>query len=137
MLTYGFAKKILIKKNWRQKRDFCCFFYDVKNGHFCSCPNSNADILQKSRIFCVYWVSKFEVLSSELWKLIVKAMFARLRKLQFFKAVESCTSGYGRFRCQRVNGKTLSCMFSALFHFVLSRNNKQNIAIKTLCYFFV
>ena len=53
--------------------------------------------------FCVYWVSKFEVLSSELWKLIVKAMFARLRKLQFFKAVESCTGGYGRFRCQRVN----------------------------------
>ena len=30
-------------------------------------------------------------------------MFARLRKLQFFKAVESCTGGYGRFRCQRVN----------------------------------
>ena len=29
-------------------------------------------------------------------------MFARLRKLQFFKAVESCTGGYGRFRCQRV-----------------------------------
>ena len=27
----------------------------------------------------------------------------RLRKLQFFKAVESCTGGYGRFRCQRVN----------------------------------
>ena len=58
--------------------------------------------------FCVYWVSKFEVLSSELSKLIVKAMFARLRKLQFFKAVESCTGGYGRFRCQRVKGKNNS-----------------------------
>ena len=33
-------------------------------------------------------------------------MFARLRKLQFFKAVESCTGGYGRFRCQRVNINT-------------------------------
>ena len=31
-------------------------------------------------------------------------MFARLRKLQFFKAVrvEPCTGGYGRFKCQRV-----------------------------------
>ena len=29
-------------------------------------------------------------------------MFARLRKLQFFKAVESCTGGYRRFSCQRV-----------------------------------
>ena len=27
------------------------FFYDIKNSHFCSCPNSNADILQKSLIF--------------------------------------------------------------------------------------
>ena len=35
-------------------------------------------------------------------------MFALLRKLQFFKAVESCTGGYGRFRCQRVKFKFLS-----------------------------
>ena len=36
-------------------------------------------------------------------------MFARLRKLQFFKAVESCTGGYGRFRCQRVKCVILNC----------------------------
>ena len=34
-------------------------------------------------------------------------MFARLRKLPFFKAVESCTGGYGRFRCQRVKESSL------------------------------
>ena len=46
MLTFGFATVILIKK-LKAKTSFSMFFYDVKNGHFCSCPNSNADILQK------------------------------------------------------------------------------------------
>ena len=35
-------------------------------------------------------------------QLIVKAMLAQLRKLQFFKAVESCTGGLGHLRCQLV-----------------------------------
>ena len=39
------------KKKLKVKKWFFLFFYDVKNGHFCSCPNSNADILQKSLIF--------------------------------------------------------------------------------------
>ena len=39
------------KKKLKAKTGFLLFFYDVKNGHFCSCPNSNADILQKSLIF--------------------------------------------------------------------------------------
>ena len=57
-------------------------------------------IFCKSRwYFCVYWVSQFERLSSEWSQLIVKAMFAWLRKLQFFKAVESWTGAYGRIGC--------------------------------------
>ena len=32
-----------------------------------------------------------------------KAMFVRLRKLQFFKAVESCTGGYGHLRAVQVS----------------------------------
>ena len=31
----------------KTKTCFCLFFNDVKNGHFCSGPNSNADTLQK------------------------------------------------------------------------------------------
>ena len=50
MLTFGFARMILIKK-LKAKMWFLLFFYDVKNGHFCSCPNSNTNILQKSLIF--------------------------------------------------------------------------------------
>ena len=38
--------------------NFLLFFYDVKNGHFCSCPSSNADILRKSLIFlCLLGIS--------------------------------------------------------------------------------
>ena len=35
-------------------------------------------------LFCVYWVSQLEELSSQCSQLIDMAMFARLRKLQFF-----------------------------------------------------
>ena len=41
----------LKKKKLKAKTRFLLFFYDVKNSHFCSCPNSNADILQKLLIF--------------------------------------------------------------------------------------
>ena len=91
------------KKYWRQKRDFCCFSMTLNTVIFVLVQIQTLIFCKNRWYFCVYWVSKFEVLSSELWKLIVKAMFAWLRKLQFFKAVESCTGGYGRFRCQRVN----------------------------------
>ena len=33
---------------------FLLIFYDVKNSHFSSCPNSNTDILQKSLIFFAF-----------------------------------------------------------------------------------
>ena len=112
MLTYGFAKKIWIKKNWRQKRDFCCFSMTLKMVIFVLVQIQTLIFCKNHGYFCVYWVSKFEVLSSELWKLIVKAMFARLRKLQFFKAVESCTGGYGRFRCQRVKWNLFGSTFA-------------------------
>ena len=50
-VDFGFAM-ISIKKTGGKNVIFV-FFYDVKNGHFCSCPNSNADILQKSLIFFI------------------------------------------------------------------------------------
>ena len=43
-----------------------------------------------------------------------------MRTLQFFKAVESCTGGYGRFRCQWVNKLDFSfSLFLSLIFFVL------------------
>ena len=36
---------------WVCNDDFSKKKTEGKNGHFCSCPNSNADILQKSLIF--------------------------------------------------------------------------------------
>ena len=90
---------ISIKKNSRQKRDFCCFSMTLKTVIFVF-VQIQALIFCKNRwYFCVYWVSQFERLSSEWSQLIVKAMFAWLRKLQFFKAVESCTGAYGRIGC--------------------------------------
>ena len=75
MLTFGFATLISIKKT-EGKNVIFVVFQNVKTGHFCSCPNSNADILQKSLTFCVYRVSQFEGFSSEWSQPIVKAMFA-------------------------------------------------------------
>ena len=135
MLTYGFAKKILIKKNWRQKRDFCCFSMTLKTVIFVLVQIQTLIFCKNRGYFCVYWVSKFEVLSSELWKLIVKAMFARLRKLQFFKAVESCTGGYGRFRCQRVKQKIY---FSYCWQFwFLNHSNKKPWRLATYHHYFI
>ena len=91
-----------LKKNWRQKRDFCCFSMTLKMVIFVLVQIQTLIFCKNRWYFCVYWVSKVEGLSNEWWKLIVKPMFARLRKLQFFKAVKSCTGGYERFRCQRV-----------------------------------
>ena len=58
-------------------------------------------------------------------------MFARLSKLQFFKAVESCTGGYGRFRCQRVNinfvGSTMLERVASMLETMFDRN--QNILL--------
>ena len=72
------------KKNWRRKHDFCCFFMTLKNGRFCFCPNSNADILQKSLIFlCLLGISIWKT-CCEWSQLIVKAMFVWLRKFEFF-----------------------------------------------------
>ena len=87
------------KKNWRQKRDFCCFSMTLKTVIFVLVQIQTLIFCKNRWYFCVYSSHH----SSEWWQLIVKVMFARLRKLQFFKAVESCRGGYGRFRCQRVN----------------------------------
>ena len=91
------------KKNWRQKRDFCCFSMTLKTVIFVLVQIQTLIFCKNRWYFCVYWVSKFEGLSSEWWQLIVKAMFARLRKLQFFKAVEPCTGGSG------VKGLNIKC----------------------------
>ena len=69
------------KKGW-----FLSFFYNVRNGHFCSCPNSKGDILQKSWLFLAfmgYLNLKDILLNAQNWQLT----FARLKKLQCFQAV--------------------------------------------------
>ena len=93
------------KNNQRQKRDFCCFSMTLETAIFVLVQIQTLTFCKNRWSFCVYRVSKFEGLSSEWWQLIVKVMFAWLRKLQLFKAVEFCTGGYGQFRCQRVNQK--------------------------------
>ena len=49
MLTFGFAM-MMSKKTCGQKMWFL-FFYNIKNRHFCSCPNSKGHILQKTLTF--------------------------------------------------------------------------------------
>ena len=46
MLTSGFATKISVK-TLKAKRV-------IRNGHFCPCPNSKGDILQKSVTFFLF-----------------------------------------------------------------------------------
>ena len=82
-VDFWVCNKDFNKKNLKAKTWFLLFFHDVENSHFC-CQNLNTNILQKSLTFCVYWVSQLEELSSPCSQLIVKAMFVRLRKLQFF-----------------------------------------------------
>ena len=73
------------KKKWRQKRDFCCFSMTLKTVFFVFVQIQTLIFCKNRWYFCVYWVSQFERLSSEWSQLIVKAMFAWLRKLQFLK----------------------------------------------------
>ena len=40
-----------VSKNLKSKNVILLFFYDVKTRHFCSCPNSKGDILQKALTF--------------------------------------------------------------------------------------
>ena len=80
---------------------FLSFFYVVKKGHFCSYPNSKGDILQEALTF---WRLLNIPIFTQCSKLTVKAMFARLRKLQCFKAMESFTAGFGRHSRQWVKG---------------------------------
>ena len=59
------------------------FFYDVNNGHFCSCPNSKVNILQKELIF----LRLLDIplgLSTQCSQLTVKKTFAPSTKLQCF-----------------------------------------------------
>ena len=82
-VEFGFATIISVKLPQGKKNAyFVVFFYQVKNGHFCSCTNWKGDSLQESWLFCVYWIFQFEGHSTQCSKLTVKAMFKRLRKLQ-------------------------------------------------------
>ena len=47
MLTFGFEAMISVK-NLKAKKVIFVYFYDVKSGNFCSCPNSKGNILQKA-----------------------------------------------------------------------------------------
>ena len=51
MLTFGFGTMISAKENMKVKNVTFLFFYDVENGHFCSCSNSKGDILRKKTDF--------------------------------------------------------------------------------------
>ena len=86
------------KKNWRQKCDFCCFSMTLKMVIFVLVQIQTLIFCKNRWYFCVYWVSKSEELSSEWWKLIVKAMFVQLRNLQYLKQrslVRAVTGGSG------------------------------------------
>ena len=61
-------------------------------------------------------------------------MFARLRKLQFFKAVESCTGGYGRFRCQRVKKKSQTIIVKILLVRTLTKTEQGLGSLKNMLY---
>ena len=51
-VNFWFCNKLMISiKTWSQKTWFLLFFHDVKTRHFCSCPNSKGDILQKVLTF--------------------------------------------------------------------------------------
>ena len=53
MLTFGFEAMISVK-NLKAKNVIFVDFYDDKNGHFCSCPNSKGNILQKALSFFAF-----------------------------------------------------------------------------------
>ena len=72
------------KKIWRQNHDFCCFSMRLKTVIFVVVKIQTLIFCKNRKPFCVYWVSQLEELSSPCSQLIVKAMFVRLRKLQFF-----------------------------------------------------
>ena len=46
MLTFGFATMISVKRP-KAKKGIFVVFYHVKNGQFCSFPNSTDDICKK------------------------------------------------------------------------------------------
>ena len=54
-------------------------------------------------LLCVYWISQFEELSTQCSQVTLKERVTRLRKLQCFKAVYSCTAGFGWHGRQWVN----------------------------------
>ena len=86
------------KKSWRQKTGFLSFFYEVKNGHFCSdlVQIQKAIFCKKGWPFCVYSISHFEGHSTQWSQLIVKVMFVRLRMfLKQCSLVQPCTAGFG------------------------------------------
>ena len=99
MSTFGFAMMISIKKI-KAKRDFCCFSLVLKTVIFVLVQ---IQILIFCKNHCVYWVSQFEGLPSQCLQLIVTTMFGQLRKLQYFKPVESRLAGFGQCRSQWAN----------------------------------
>ena len=62
----------LKKKSWRQKTGFLSFFYEVKNGHFCSdLVQIQKVIFCKKRFFGLFRISQFEEHSTQFssWQL--------------------------------------------------------------------
>ena len=87
---------MMLVKTWSQKTWFCCFSMTLKPDIFVPVLIQKVIFCKKRWLFCSYWISQFEGLFTQFSQLIVKAMFVRLRKLQCFKAVESCTASFGR-----------------------------------------
>ena len=66
-------------KNLKAKNVIFVVFYDVENGHFCYCPNSKGNILQKALTLFAFIAFGYSSLKDSLLNahLTVKAMFAR------------------------------------------------------------
>ena len=54
---------ICVKNLKANKVVVAVFFYDVKNDHFCSCPSSKGNILQKALTF-------FPLLDISIWRTV-------------------------------------------------------------------
>ena len=101
-----FCNDDFCKKPEDKKCYFCHFSMLLKTVIFVLIQIQKVIFCKKHWLFCVYWISQFEGLSTQYSKLTVKAMFAWLRKLQCFKAIESFTAGFGRHSRQWVKGWT-------------------------------
>ena len=72
IVDFWFCNGDFYTKTWGKKTWFFSFLYEVKKGHFCTCPNSKSDVLQKRWLFFAfigYPNLKDILLSAHNWQL--------------------------------------------------------------------